>query len=463
MMSLPALMTTESPKTILVVDDDTSIRHSLQGLLTDEGYTVIEAASGEDALALIQTATPDVVLLDIWMPGLDGLQTLERIKQSYQDLPVVMISGHATIATAVQATRMGASDFIEKPVDLDAVLLVIKKALGKEKNVQQLRTNQDAALAQEPIDAELTQVASETKTHITPIVFTKKALLGDGVEQKSLSRAAILYGLGLHSGKKSGLVLEPLPANSGIHFVGVSEKTIVPAHVSFVESTGWATTLKLGDTQVATIEHLMSALHAYGISNLLIKCNGEVPVFDGSSKEFCNIIEATGIETQVDAQKSSWKEIVIQEPIVFKKEKGEFIELLPADTFSIDYTLKYPAPLNTQEFVFTLDDPTSYKNEIAPARTFGFVKDISYLQKQGLALGGRFDNFCLIGDTGPINTNFRFTNEPVRHKILDAIGDLYLLGRRIRGKVRAVMTGHSDNIEILRLVLQKMEDELQAK
>ena len=276
-------MTLES-KTILVVDDDASIRKSLQGVLSDEGYDVLEACDGQDALTQIQKTTPDVVLLDIWMPGLDGLETLAKIKETHPLLPVVMISGHATIATAVKATRMGASDFIEKPVDLDAVLLVLQKAFNAKDKIAEEKT--------EAVEAELSEVASETKTHITPVVFQKKAMMGDGVAQKTLSRSAILYGLGLHSGKKSGLVLEPLPENSGIHFVGVSEKTIVPAHVSFVESTGWATTLKLADTQVATIEHLMSALHAYGISNLLIKCNGEVPVLDGSSRDYCALFDS---------------------------------------------------------------------------------------------------------------------------------------------------------------------------
>jgi UDP-3-O-acyl-N-acetylglucosamine deacetylase len=102
--------------------------------------------------------------------------------------------------------------------------------------------------------------------------------------------------------------------------------------------------------------------------------------------------------------------------------------------------------------VFRLDDPAVYRKEIAPARTFGFVKDIGYLQRQGLALGGRFDNFILFGDEGPINDALRFPDEPVRHKIMDAIGDLYLLGRRIQGRVVANMTGHSDNIALLRKV-----------
>ena len=437
-------------KSVLLVDDDASIRKALSGALSDEGFEVFEASSGDEALSVINTIKPTIVLLDIWMAGLDGLETLAQLKAIDPAIPVVMISGHATIQTAVKATRMGAADFIEKPVDLDAMLLVVNRAIDTVNMPEDVEDSPTSGETMSAIDIEI-------KKNITPIVFTKKAMLGDAVPQKTLANSAILYGLGLHSGRSSGLVLEPLPENSGIHFVGVSEKTIVPAHVAYVESTGWATTLKSGDTQVATIEHLMSALHAYGISNLLIKCNGEVPVFDGSAKEFCNVIESTGIEAQPS---DNWKEIVIREPIRFQKNDNEYIELLPADEFSIDYTLKYPAPINTQEFSFTLSSPESYKELIAPARTFGFVKDISYLQKQGLALGGRFDNFCLIGDTGLINTNFRYENEPVRHKILDAIGDLYLLGRRIRGKVNAVMTGHSDNIAILRLLWAKMEESL---
>jgi UDP-3-O-acyl-N-acetylglucosamine deacetylase len=103
-----------------------------------------------------------------------------------------------------------------------------------------------------------------------------------------------------------------------------------------------------------------------------------------------------------------------------------------------------------------LGDVQKYKREIAPARTFGFVKDIGWLQQQGLALGGRFDNFVLFGEEGPLNGNLRFSDEPVRHKVLDAIGDLYLLGRPLRGKVTAALTGHSDNVELLKMVREAL-------
>jgi UDP-3-O-acyl N-acetylglucosamine deacetylase len=280
---------------------------------------------------------------------------------------------------------------------------------------------------------------------VRPIVFEHQACRGEKFPQRTLARGALMYGQGLHSGKKSGLQLEPLPANSGIHFVGVSQGDAVPAHVDYVESTGFATTVRLGRTQAGTIEHLMSALHVYGISNLLIKCNGEVPVMDGSALEFCALFDEVG----VTEQEGDWYSILLDRPV--RVDRGsEFIAYEPGPGFSIEYTLRYPAPVGEQRFTYTLTDSTSFKEHIAPARTFGFVKDIGYLQKQGLALGGRFDNFVLIGENGSINDALRFPDEPVRHKILDCIGDLYLLGRPISGKITASMTGHSDNIDLLK-------------
>jgi len=233
--------------------------------------------------------------------------------------------------------------------------------------------------------------------------------------------------------------------------VGVSETTIVPAHVDYVQSTGYATTLKLGRTQAATIEHLLSALHAYGISNLLVKCNGEVPVFDGSAVEFCTLFEETGLEEQA----GEWREIEIRETVRVGRER-EFIQIEPAESFMIDYTLDYPQPVGRQQMTFEMNGPESFKREIAPARTFGFVKDIGALQRQGLALGGRLDNFVLIGEQGVLNTALRFPDEMMRHKILDAIGDLYLLGRPLRARVTACMTGHSDNYALLKELRRRM-------
>lgn len=430
---------------MLVVDDESSIRRSLDGILRDEGFSVIEAADGASAISMLIEHKPALVILDIWMPGIDGLETLKKIKEISPHTPVVMISGHATISTAVAATRLGAADFLEKPLGLTGTIEVVRRVLEQ---------NQISQIRSEPTweTIEPSTVGPLRKSlNLNPIVFADQRLRGALRPQKTIAHAAILYGQGLHSGRKSGLILEPLPPNSGIHFVGVSETTIVPAHVDFVESTGFATTVRLGQTQAGTIEHLMSALCAYGISNLLIKCNSEVPVMDGSALEFCKLFDNVGL-TEQDGE---WYEIAVQETIEIGNGK-ESIRIEPSDSFSIDYTLRYPEPVGEQRFTFTLGDSDSYRSEIAPSRTFSFVKDVSYLQKQGLALGGRFDNFLLIGTEGAINDAWRFPNEPVRHKILDAIGDLYLLGRPLRGKVTACMTGHSDNITLLKQVRQRL-------
>ena len=436
---------TTSNQLVLVVDDEASIRRSLEGVLKDEGFSVVLAEDGESAIRILMNTRPALVLLDIWMPGMDGLETLRKIKEIHQDLPVVMISGHATISTAVAATRLGAMDFLEKPLDLSGTIQLVRRVLNQAETP--VSDNEPRWEAIEPASV---GPLRESVT-INPVVFTKQTLRGRAMPQKTLAHAAILYGQGLHSGRKSGLILEPLPPNSGIHFVGVSETTVVPAHVDFVESTGFATTVRLGQTQAGTIEHLMSALCAYGISNVLIKCNGEVPVMDGSAREFCRLFEEVGL-TEQDGE---WYEIDIKKVIEVGDGK-ESIRIEPADEFSVDYTLRYPEPVGEQQFSFTLTDSASYRDQISAARTFSFVKDVGHLQRQGLALGGRFDNFLLIGTEGAINDEWRYPNEPVRHKVLDAIGDLFLLGRRLRGKVTARMTGHSDNIAILK----KVRDEL---
>lgn len=436
---------------ILIVDDEAGIRRSLEGILRDEGFAVALAEDGEKALRMMEAQIPALVLLDIWMPGPDGIAILKRIKDIYPDVPVIMISGHATIATAITATRLGAADFIEKPLDLNITLDAVKRALGLSDDIAkavELLLNPRS----EQIDLGFNP-GWESAT-IEPIVFARQSARGRMRAQKTLARSALLYGQGLHSGKKSGLILEPLAPNSGVHFVGVSNPTAVPAHVDYVGSTGYATTVKLGATQAGTIEHVMSALHAYGISNLLIKCNGEVPVLDGSARDFCALFDQIGTEEQEGA----WYDIRVKNKIKVG-EGREFIAVEPADEFIVEYELDYPEPVGKQQMIFTLTDVESYKREIAPARTFGFVRDIGALQKQGLALGGRFDNFVLIGDEGAINDSMRFPDEPVRHKILDAIGDLYLLGRSIQGKFTARMTGHSDNVAILRALRDEIKKE----
>jgi len=426
------------PGPILIVDDEANIRQSLEGVLTDEGYTCALAKDGADALAQLRSVRPSLVLLDIWMPGMDGIETLRHIREAQPDTPVIMMSGHATISTAIKATRVGASDFIEKPLELETVLGAVRRALAIP-----AEAGSGAGESGGTSDFEGSADVPELKS----VVFEKQSLPGARMPQRTLARGAVMYGQGLHSGRKSGLILEPLGPGSGIHFVGVSDNRAVPAHIDYVGSTGYATTIHLGSTHVATIEHVLSALNAYGVSNLLIKCNGEVPVLDGSSQDFCNLFEEVGLVNQP----GDWHQIAVKEPIQVDSGKAS-IRLEPCDGFEIDYTLEYPPPVGKQRFVFRLEDPSVYRREIAPARTFGFARDVGALQRQGLALGGRFDNFILFGEDGPINDALRFPDEPVRHKILDACGDLYLLGRRLQARVVAHMTGHTQNIALLKKV-----------
>ncbi|MCL4141621.1 UNVERIFIED_CONTAM: hypothetical protein GTU68_067176 [Idotea baltica] len=283
-------------------------------------------------------------------------------------------------------------------------------------------------------------------------VFNYKGLEGKKFKQKTLAQSAVLYGHGVHTGKKSGLVLEPLPENSGIQFVNVNNlQKIIPAHVDYVDSTKLCTILRRENASVSTIEHLMSALYAHGITNLQVKCNEEVPILDGSAEEFCTLFSDVGIKEQ-----DQYIHAIKIEKEYRIGNDSEFIKIEPAETFTVDYTLNYPEPLGTQNFTYKLTTYQDYIENIAGARTFGFVKDIGALQDQGLAQGGRFNNFVLLGEKGAINSELRFPNEAVRHKVLDAIGDLYLLGRPLQGKVTACMTGHSDNVELLKLILKDL-------
>ncbi len=436
-----------NPPLALIVDDESAICSTLADVLEDEDFLTISASSGPEALRLAEERQPDLVFLDIWMAGWDGLETLVKIREISPLSQVIMISGHANISSVLEASRRGAFDFIEKPLDLESIIFSARRALERREQLAELThtTGEPSSGSELP--------EREDLPLLTYPALLSDALSGKNVGQRTLARSIILYGQGLHSGQKSGLVLEPLPLNSGIHFVNIGKSKVIPAFIDYVESTDFATTLRYGGTVAATIEHLLATLHAYRISNVLIKCNGEVPIFDGSAREFCERIAEVGLEEQGGV----WHELAVDCPIravcgpkgVVSQSETESITIEPSENFSISYELFYPLPIGRQVFEFTLDSPESFQKEIAPARTFGFMKDIEKLQKAGLAAGGRLDNFVLIGPEQVLNTELRFPDEPVRHKILDIIGDLYLLGRPIRGRVRARMTGHSDNIRLL--------------
>jgi len=415
--------------TVLVVDDEPQIRASLRGVLTDEGLRVLEAADGREALGLLRAERPELLLLDVWMPELDGIELLQILQNEPQRPQVIMISGHGNIETAVKATKLGAFDFIEKPFSIDALLHLVNRAL------QQAAAGTQA----EPPAPDAASAGAVHPATGTPVRI-----------EKTIRKSVVASGRGLHSGIKSGIILHPLPPGSGVIFANVSSADTVPAHLDYVDSTGYATTLHREGITVQTIEHLLATLHAYGVSNVLIKVQNEVPVMDGSAADFCALIESAGVEEQG----RELPEIVVPKRIAVGDDDParEGISIEPADGFSVHYTLQYPPPVGRQEYDFAHRGSESFKQEVAPARTFGFVKDMKAMAAMGLASGGRLDNCILIDDEKVVNTTLRFPEELARHKILDIMGDLYLLGRPIRGRVVARMTGHGDNIALLRKI-----------
>jgi UDP-3-O-acyl N-acetylglucosamine deacetylase len=414
-------------ETILVVDDEDQIRHTLRGVLSDEGFEVVEASNGRRALELLERTTPRLAIVDIWMPEVDGIELVRRMRAQAPGVPIIVISGHGTIETAVRVIRLGAFDFLEKPFPLDALLNVVGRALG----------------GAEPDDAPTATVREEAVA--TPVVAPPRQ-----VPQRTIGRSVVVNGQGLHSGVRTGLILQSLPPGSGIVFGSILSGDTVPALVDYIDSTGYATTLVRGGMVAKTVEHLMAALHAFGITNLLVKMQSEVPILDGSAAELCSLIEEGGIVEQP----GTIEELVIDRRYAVGSaepdKKGISIE--PSDAFEVRYTLEYPEPVGRQTFEFRLTDAAAFARDIAPARTFGFVKEIAALEQMGLANGGRLNNCILVSDEGVVNAPLRFDDEFTRHKILDIFGDFYLLGRPIRGRIDARMTGHSDNAALLRVL-----------
>ena len=668
---------------VLIVDDEKNIVTSLQEILNDEGYEIITAEDGLEALEMVQAEPPDLVLLDIWIPGIDGIEVLQTIKTYHPEIEVLVMSGHGTIDTAVKATKLGAYDFIEKPFSLDQLVLSVERALKQKKRrthgtrgtgttdhklphcfemmvevkkavTQVSKTNAPVLIAGEvgtgkefiaqaihhkskksnlplikidcalrplpkvqmelfapnprgknpqkgsrrsgagkkavylknidsmgqAIQAKLAaalkspaarklegliperifasssrdlealvdhdefhsglyEILKENTVAVPPLrenraliptlvyeyfedleekgkvvssqinedamrvlcehdwpenfkelrsildqiartvhpdeainpneitaLFRpslvpsrkkpapKKKSKGDSPLQRTLKRSVVLCGRGLHSGIKTGLIMQPLPPGSGIIFGDISSGDTIPARVENVQSTEYATSLRKGYATVSTIEHIMATLHMYRINNLLIKIGDEAPVMDGSARDFCQLIEDGDFEEQDEP----YEELVIEKTYTFgPKEPGAaYISIEPYDGFRVSYHMEYPAPIGIMDYTFEFDGSDSFKEDIAPARTFGFVEDVAMLNKMGFGVGGKLDNFILLGDEKVLNTKLRYDNEFARHKILDILGDFYLLGKPIRGHIKAHKSGHTQNIGLLKIIQEDL-------
>ncbi len=417
-------------ETVLVVDDEERIRSSLRGILSDEGFRVVDTGNAPGVMDLIASENPAIVLLDVWMPEMDGIELLRRIKAEQPGVPVIMISGHANIQNAVAATKLGAADFIQKPFSVSGLLSSIARALEG--------------------DTAGPRASSAFEMDAGPQAAKRAAVRAGAIPQRTVARSIVMGGQGLHTGLKTGVILHPAPVGFGIVFSSLADETAIPVRLENVSDTGYNTTLSSGGRSVRTVEHLMSAMHAFGIVNLLVKTDDEVPALDGSALEFCKQLNEAGV-TEQDA---SVEPIRIKNTIVIGDEGAgrEFIKLEPANHLIIDYTLDYPKPIGVQHVHFELTSPEAYTREIAPARTFTLVSEFRKLTELGLGNGGRLDNLIIVDDEKIVNTVLRFPNEFARHKVLDLIGDLYLLGRPLHAHVTASKTGHSDNLTLVKAI-----------
>jgi UDP-3-O-[3-hydroxymyristoyl] N-acetylglucosamine deacetylase len=260
------------------------------------------------------------------------------------------------------------------------------------------------------------------------------------IQQRTIRRSTSCAGIGLHSGGKVTLSLKPAPANFGIRFRRSDVNGFeVPATVGHIGGINYATGLSRDTVRIDTVEHLLAALVSLGIDNAIVELNSpEVPIMDGSAAPFIYLIQEAGVKT-LTAPRRYMK---VLRPISLSRGDKR-IALYPSDHFKVTYSIAYDHPLLREQSRTLRLSESVFIDEIAPARTFTFLKEVEQLRQQGLALGGSLENAVVIGETGILNNALRFTDEFVRHKILDAIGDLALLGHPVVGHLVAHRGGHS--------------------
>lgn len=273
--------------------------------------------------------------------------------------------------------------------------------------------------------------------------------------QRTLRRSVQYSGMGIHFGKAVTLTLNPAAENTGIVFT--RPQGSIPALLHSVSDTGRSTTLSANGATVATVEHLLAALKAYDIDNVEIHSSQEeVPIGDGSSQVFVDLIEQAGVCEQHD-------DVIIKKltsPVYYQKQDTLLIAL-PSDTFKISYTLHYPQSptIGTQYYSCVLSKDI-FQKEIAPCRTFALYSELCYLMNRGLIGGGCLENAVVFKDDGIISRDpLRFANEPVRHKVLDLIGDLSLIGQKFTAHIIAIGSGHTSNVALGRKILKALQQD----
>jgi len=275
--------------------------------------------------------------------------------------------------------------------------------------------------------------------------------------QRTIQRAVTCEGIGIHTGAEVRMTLRPAPANSGVLFrrTDLEGNPSVPAAPQFIEDVHYATTLARDGVRVKTVEHLMAAFAGVGLDNVVVELTGgEVPAVDGSALPFVGLLRKAGLRRQL-APKVYLR---VNQPLEVTAD-GRSLKVVPADHLRVVYTMRFDLPCLGEQTVGLDVNAESFAREIAPARTYAFLRDVGHLRAMGLAKGGSLDNALIIGDHGVINGPLRFSDELVRHKVLDLVGDLFLLGGPVVGHVVGRNAGHALNFELVSAVQRALAAE----
>ena len=277
-------------------------------------------------------------------------------------------------------------------------------------------------------------------------------------KQRTIINPVSYSGIGLHTGNHTNMTFKPAPVNTGIQFVRVDLNTpmVIPADVDHVIDTVRGTTLGKGNVKVTTVEHVLAAVAGLGIDNCYIELdNNEPPVGDGSAQPYVEVLNQAGIVEQDQPRKF----VCVEKPIWVSGQNDTHLVVLPDEEFKVTFTVDYHHPLLRSQYGSFTINPETFQKEIAPARTFCFSYEVDTLRSQGLIKGGSLENAVVIGDDKILNeTPLRYEDEFVRHKILDLVGDLYLLGYPVKGHFVIARSGHTFNVALARKLRQHLNE-----
>lgn len=282
------------------------------------------------------------------------------------------------------------------------------------------------------------------------------------MHQTTIKNIVRCTGIGLHGGKQVELVLRPAPEDTGILFAlrSGSGTSFLSPKPRLVVDTGLATSLGNGHDHIATVEHLLAAIRGLGIDNIRIEVQGrELPIMDGSAASFVYLLNQAGLRRQTKARKV----LAITKPLSFEHD-GKFVKATPHDGFFVDYTIQFAHPLIGRQNISLEVTPDVFATHIAKARTFGFLREVEYLHANGLALGGNLDNAVVLDEFGVLNTDgLRYPDEFVRHKLLDFVGDMAVMGLPLQGRFEVFASGHALNNGFLRYIEDNASEYLEER